>query len=145
MGENQFFDSAAEQLSRVPVQWVKHRSNNAANPCILKFISVTGFDGYGRFWRLVELLSDSPSHAIPREGEKGYKTYLLGLNFNDATEFESFIETLIEFDLAGIDAYGRRIVPLVEESALDIGKQRLHGSKGGKTASANRKRKQVQQ
>ena len=142
MDNDNFTAGAAAQLSRVPISWVKHEANNAGNPCMAQLIALTGFEGYGRFWRLVELLSDNSSHAIPRHDEQGYKTYLLGLMFTDAADFESYIATLIDLDLAAIDDYGRRVIPLVEASALSVGMSRYNGSRGGKAAAANRKRKQ---
>lgn len=142
MGIDNFAAGAAAQLSRVPISWVKHEAKNAGNPCYAQLIALTGFEGYGRWWRLVELVSDNPLHTIPRHDEQGYKAYLLGLCFSDAEEFENYISILLDLDLAIVDECGRRVIPLVEAAALDVGMSRFNGSKGGKAAAANRKRKQ---
>lgn len=142
MGINNFDEAAAARLSRVPIPWVKHEAKSAGDPCKAQLIALVGLEGYGRWWRLVELVADNPSHSIPRHDEKGYKAYLLGLMFTDAEEFEGFISTLLDLDLVITDEYGRRVIPLVEAAALDVGMSRLNGSKGGKAAAANRKRKQ---
>lgn len=130
---------AARALSNCPIPWVKHEAANAGNPCINQLISIAGMEGYGRFWRLVELLSASTSHAIPTTDETGYKRYSLGLGFTSATEFEAFITTLIDLDLAAVGNGGRRYIPLVDDTALAVGRSRLNGSKGGKAAARNRR------
>lgn len=135
-------DTAIAALSRCPIPWVKHEAANAGNPCINQLISVDGMEGYGRYWRLVELLLNTKSHAIPSSKEQGYKRYSLGLGFTDSEEFETFVNLLVDLELAAIDESGRRYIPLVDEAALTVGKNRYNGGKGGKTAAANRKRKQ---
>ena len=55
-------------------------------------------------------------------------------------EYEAFITTLIDLELVTVGSGGRRGMPLVDESALAIGKARLNGSKGGRTAARNRQR-----
>lgn len=132
---------AAAQLSRVPISWVKHRADSLNNPCMAQLVSFAGLEGYGRYWRLVELLADSPLHCIPTKEEQGYKSFMLGMQFTDVEEFECFVSTLLDLDLARLDQYGRRVIPLVESAALDVGMSRLNGSKGGRTAATNRKRK----
>lgn len=136
MGTN---DATAHELSRVPIPWVKHESRNAANPCIAQLIDLLGFEGYGRYWRLVELLSDSELHTVPLPGEYGYKRYQLGLRFSDSEQFASYLETLSTLDLVKPLDSGRYSVPIVEESAESIGKSRAAGRKGGRKAAENRR------
>ena len=142
MGANNFTACAAAALSHVPISWVKHEAKNAGDPCMMQLITLTGFEGYGRYWRLVELASTNPLHSIPQSNEQGYKAYFLGLNFTDAADFERYISILIDLDLLVTDNSGRRAIPLVEAAALSVGMNRYNGSRGGKTAAANRKRKQ---
>lgn len=130
----------ARALSNCPISWVKHEAANAGNPYLNQLISVGGMESYGRYWRLVELLSNTNAHAIPREGEQGYRGFQLGLYFNSPEEYEAFIATLIDLELVTVGSGGRRGMPLVDESALAIGKARLNGSKGGRTAARNRQR-----
>ena len=119
---------AARALSNCPISWVKHEAANAGNPYLNQLISVGGMESYGRYWRL------------PREGEQGYRGFQLGLHFNCPEEYEAFIATLIDLELVTVGSSGRRGMPLVDESALAIGKARLNGSKGGRTAARNRQR-----
>lgn len=134
-------DSAAVALSRCPIPWAKHEAANAANPCINQLIDVAGYEGYGRYWRLVELLLGTEAHSIPCEDEQGYKRYTFGLRFPNAKEFEAFLGLLVDLDLAAVDESGRRYIPLVDAAALTVGKNRYNGSKGGRVAARNRQAK----
>lgn len=143
MGYNKFEELDAYYRSHAkPILWVKHWANNAADPCISQLISLLGFEGYGRFWRLVELASNDPTHEIPYNGKQGYKGFVLGLQFSDSEAFEGFISTLIDLDLAFISEEGKRFISIVETAARDYGLRMVDGAKGGNKASANRKRKQ---
>ena len=133
-------ECAARGLSHRPVPWVKHEAANAGSPFINQLISLCGMAGYGRYWRLVELLSNTNAHAIPSQGEQGYRGFQLGLHFETPDEFEAFVSTLIDLELVTVSEGGRRGVPLVDESALAIGKARYNGSKGGRAAAQNRQR-----
>lgn len=132
---------AVRALSRCPIPWAKHAADNAGNPCINQLIEIAGYEGYGRYWRLVELLLGTETHSIPDNSEQGYKRYTLGLKFEDAEKFEEFIELLVDLDLAAVDESGRRYIPLVDEAALSVAKNRFNGSKGGKAAARNRQAK----
>lgn len=131
-------DYAVRVLSQCSIPWVKHAADNAGNPCANQLIDVAGYEGYGRYWRLVELLLGTKTHSIPDSSEQGYKRYTLGLRFANAEEFEEFIELLIDLDLAAVDGNGRRYIPIVDDAALSVAKNRFNGSKGGKAAARNR-------
>lgn len=134
-------DNAVRALSHCPIPWVKHAADNAGNPCINQLIEFVGYEGYGRYWRLIELLLGTEAHSIPSFGEQGYKRYTLGLRFAKADDFEEFIGLLVDLDLAAVDKNGRRYIPLVDEAAFSVAKNRFNGSKGGKTAARNRQAK----
>ena len=70
--------ATADCDSGFPVLWVRHESTITADPCVRQLIDQEGFEGYGRYWRLIELLSDSTTHEIPPIGARGYKRFLLG-------------------------------------------------------------------
>ena len=97
---------AARALSNCPISWVKHEAANAGNPYLNQLISVGGMESYGRYWRLIELLSNTNAHAIPREGEQGYRGFQLGLCFNSPEEYEAFIATLIDLELVTVGSGG---------------------------------------
>ena len=137
-------NGAARAYAKRPIPWVHHDAANAGNPCINQLISVAGVEGYGRFWRLVELLLQSETHAVPSSEEQGYRRFSIGLGFKDMGDFESFISLLIDLELIAIDGNGRRSIPIVDEAALKVGMSAYNGAKGGKAAAANR-RKQARQ
>ena len=53
---------AARALSNCPISWVKHEAANAGNPYLNQLISVGGMESYGRYWRLIELLSNTKAN-----------------------------------------------------------------------------------
>ncbi len=128
-----------ETLSMVSLPWVKHESRNAADPCITQLISMAGFEGYGRYWRLIELLSDSKTHEMPPIGERGSKRYQIGLGFTSMEALDSYLNTLLSLDLAERTERGCYRVPLVDRTANDIANARANGSKGGRKAALNRR------
>lgn len=132
-------DSAARALSRCPIPWAKHEAANAANPCVNQLIDVAGFEGYGRYWRLFELLLADASHSVPHRDEQGYKRYMFGLGFADAESFETFLGLLLDLDLIAADESGRRYIAVIEDAALAYGQRRYNGGKGGTQAAQNRR------
>ena len=121
------------------IQWVAHDTNNAANPCFAQLLKVRGNEGYGMYWQLVELVADTETHTIPREGEEGYKRLMLGLGFESAAAFEDFISTLQELEIVtGGDDEARRL-PVVDRAAEKLAAKRYSASKGGRTTAARRK------
>lgn len=128
--------------SGFPVLWVRHESTITADPCVRQLIDQEGFEGYGRYWRLIELLSDSTTHEIPPIGARGYKRFLLGLGFTDDESFDGFLNTLISLDLLERTKRGCYRVPLVDKAAESLALSKAYGSKGGRKAAANRKLKQ---
>lgn len=134
--------ATADVVSGSPVLWVRHESTITADPCVRQLIDQEGFEGYGRYWRLIELLSDSTTHEIPPIGVRGYKRFLLGLGFADDESFDEFLNVLISLDLLERTKRGCYRVPLVDKAAESLMKAKINGSKGGRTAAANRKLRQ---
>ena len=138
MGMSETDKRAAVYMGQCPLPWVKHETATAANPCIAQLINREGFEGYGRYWRLIELLSSCSNHAIPRQGEQNYKALIIGLGFETCEEFDEFISTLQDLELVISDGRGRRCIPTVDEAAYTVGMARYNGRKGGKAAARNR-------
>lgn len=138
MGINETDKRAAMFMGQCPLPWVKHETANAANPCIAQLINREGFEGYGRYWRLIELLSSNSNHAIPKQGERNYRALTIGLGFDTYEEFEEFISTLQDLELVVSDGRERRCIPIVDEAAYTVGMARYNGRKGGKAAARNR-------
>lgn len=143
MGDtNQFEQKAIRQYGRVPIPWAYHQSDNAADPFISQLIDLAGFEAYGRYWRLVELLLRDPNHVIPNEDERDYKRFMLHLKFDCVDDFNAFIDLLRDYALVEINEYGRLVIPIVEEAAQRVGADRSNGYKGAKARWGNQQRKQ---
>lgn len=132
------FKAAAMGTSSL-IPWVKHEARNAADPCIAQLIAQAGFEGYGRYWRLIELLADSPEHALPKVGERAFRRFQIGLRFEDEESFAGYLETLAALDLIERSEDGRCRIPLIDATAMKLEAARANGKKGGLKAAANRR------
>ena len=130
-------NQAGQTEGAFAVRWIRHESNFAADPCINQLIKTSGWEAYGRYWRLVEMLCASLAHYVPKRGEQGFKRYALGLDFDDEG-LEGFLSTLLELDLIETDENGRYRSPLVDAHVRDMLRNRENGRKGGHAASKNR-------
>lgn len=134
---------SSQDSSSSPIPWVKHWASNAADPCIAGLIETLGFEGYGRYWRLIELLSTAGTHELPNASERGYMRYQLGLKFGSdargAEECTAFLEALEALDLIERGEGGHYSVPIIEQTAQALMRNRENASKGGRTAAANRR------
>lgn len=128
-----------------PIQWVKHSAWYLADPLISHLIAVEGFEFYGRWWRLVELLMNDSAHAIPTTGERGYKRYLAGLGFRGDEELNGFIETLISYELLEDGGEGRYSAPLVNDAVRSVETLRASGRKGAEVRKEKRRAAEGQQ
>jgi len=75
--------------------YLKHDSNAAHDPKVAAMIQRFGMEGYGRFWRLAEILREQADHHLPR-GKWGLTSVAnaWGCAEKDADEFlESLIST----------------------------------------------------
>lgn len=47
--------------------WFPHDSNALGDPKVEALVAVYGFEGYGRFWSIIEKLRDQPEYRLPDE------------------------------------------------------------------------------
>jgi len=75
------------------MKWFKHFSNASSSESLEDLINDLGFDGYGRYWRLLEFLSDL------FDGETTFfrihkRTLRTCLRFKSATRLRCFVDTI---------------------------------------------------
>lgn len=119
------------------VQWLKHPSHIAGDPRIRRLILRRGHEGYGMLWSLLEMLATSQDHFIPQPNEQGFKRFAMGLDC-DETEFESFLNELVDLELLATGNDGRYRSPFVDDHVSTMLRNRANASKGGKAAARNR-------
>jgi hypothetical protein len=73
--------------------YLKHDSNASADPKMEAMILRYGMEGYGRFWRMAEILRDQTDHRLPRR--KWGLTALARAWGCDETNADAFLEALI--------------------------------------------------
>ena len=122
---------------RVP--WFKHETGNASDPCIRQLINETGFEGYGRYMALNEMLGNAHSHHVPKDGEAAASAYASCLGFESRNDFNSFLSYLHHLGLLIVDESGHYRSPTIDAAAEGIAKKKASGRKGGQAAARNRR------
>lgn len=131
----------AERLSDEPMAFFPHDADAANDMKCRKLIRRCGFEGYGRWWRLCELLASTSGHAIPVDTTEDLEILAEVLRFDSgcfgdefiaAEECKSFIETLLEIGLLKRNKDMFVENSRMRKNALYYGQQRANGRKGGR-------------
>lgn len=118
-----------------------HDSNASNDIKCQRLIRRLGWSGYGRWWRVCELLASNKGHVIPFSTEED--KLILGdvLQFGDGSNFcellcieevTAFVDQLLSIGLLQTDENGCLENPRMHENALSFGKKRAAGRKGGR-------------
>ncbi len=132
---------SADELAEDPMAYFPHDSNSANDIKCQRLIVRLGWSGYGRWWRVCELLASNKGHVIPF---KFHEDKLLlgnalelgnGGSFDEfmcAEEAEKFVDNLLDIGLLQQDENGCLENPRMHKNALSFGKKRAAGRKGGR-------------
>ena len=131
---------AIAERSREPMAFFPHDSTASQDLKCQRLLHRRGFDGYGRWWRLCELLASTEGHEIPVEtvedicilaGALGFGT---GGAFDDriaAEECRAFVDDLIDIGLVELEDGAISSTRMMKNAAY-FGRQKHNGSKGGR-------------
>lgn len=134
-----------ERLSDEPMAFFPHDADAANDMKCRKLIRRCGFEGYGRWWRLCELLASTSGHAIPVDTTEDLEILAEVLRFDSggfgdelvaAEECRFFIETLLEIGLLKRNKDMFVENSRMKNNALYYGQQRANGRKGGRPKKA---------
>ena len=83
--------------------YFSHDSNARHDPKILAMKSVYGYQGYGWYWAIIEMMREQESYKLPLSGKYKFDGFAMQLNCKPE-EAEKFINDCInEFDLLKSD------------------------------------------
>lgn len=131
----------ASELAQDRLAYFPHDSNASNDIKCQRLIRRLGWSGYGRWWRVCELLASNKGHVIPFSTEED--KLILGdvLQFGDGFNFcellcieevTAFVDQLLSIGLLQTDENGCLENPRMHENALSFGKKRAAGRKGGR-------------
>ncbi len=128
-----------------PMAFFPHDSGAADDSACRKLLRRHGFEGYGRWWRICELLAGTKGHELPVSEEDDLMNLAEELRFiagpfSELQALESckeFIEDLVSLGLLRVTEDGGVASGRMDRNANYFGAKRWGGRKGG----SKRKRK----
>ena len=115
-----------------PMDWFRHDSDAASDIKCRKLVRRCGMAGYGRWWRICELLAGSTGHAVSVRTEEEAEMLADDLALDSTAELVDFLECLCEIGLLSGMGDGEFTSARMSESALAVGKKRAAGKSGGR-------------
>lgn len=133
--------SEVQKAAAAPMVYFPHDADAANDIKCRRLIKRLGFDGYGRWWRLCELMASTTGHAVPVETDEDWEIlgevlgYGTGGAFDDelaAEDAKRFVSTLIDIGLLTRTQDGKVENSRMQNNAAYFGKQRVNGKRGGR-------------
>lgn len=128
-------DALAED-ARKPMDYFSHDADAASDIKCRKLIRRCGMAGYGRWWRLCELLASASGHAVSARTEEEVEMLADDLMFDDPSELVDFLSTLCEIGLLSGMGDGEFTSERMLQNALKVGAKRAAGRLGGRPRKA---------
>lgn len=123
--------------SLAPMLFFPHDSDSALDIKCKRLILRHGYEGYGRWWRLCELMASTAGHSVPCATAEDIDILCEELRCN-VQELQRLIQTLSDVGLIDDEmaADGRIASERMVRNSLYFGRKRVAGRKGGKGRKA---------
>ena len=124
-------DEIAAEASK-PMDYFPHDSAAYSDVKIRKLVRRCGMEGYGRWWRLCEILAATKGHRLCLSCEEEVEMLADDLMFDGSAELVDFLSTLSSVGL--IDGFGDGEVwsARMLENSMKVGRMRAGGKMGGR-------------
>lgn len=126
-----------------PLKWFKHDVRASQDEKCQKLLLVGGYEAYGRFWKLCELLADKHGHAFHTDDVLEVKILANTLQFDDTDDLQDFLDTLARFELIDSNLFSQDNIVTssrMNKTAYEDGAKRI-GSRERKRAYDERQKK----
>lgn len=132
---------SADELAADRLAYFPHDSNAANDIKCQRLLMRQGWSGYGRWWRVCELLASNKGHVIPFANSEDRLLLGKALQFGTGGVFDdlmcdeevtAFVNDLLDMGLLQADENGCLENPRMHKNALSFGKKRAAGRKGGR-------------
>ena len=119
--------------SLAPMLFFPHDADSATDIKCKRLILRHGYEGYGRWWRLCELMAGTDGHVLPCASAEDIDILCEELRCN-VQELQRLLQTLAEVGLIDADLIGegRIASERMSRNALYFGRKRVAGRKGGR-------------
>ncbi|EMZ42689.1 Lin1244/Lin1753 domain-containing protein [Atopobium minutum] len=117
-----------------PLPYFSHDNNAAEDIKCQRLLVRDGFEAYGRWWRVCELMAMYTGHKVPFSTEEDFFILAKQLMFDDEQKLIEFIKLLADVGLISSEALGNGeiVSDRMNANAQTIGKQRAAGLLGGR-------------
>ena len=125
-----------EEGAAKPMAFFPHDTNASQDMKIELLLDDFGMAGYGRWWRLCELLGAADGHRIEMGNARVAKVVARNLMFESVGELMEFVTELADIGLIEMPGDGFISSRRMDRNAEYFGRKRAAGRKGGMTKRA---------
>lgn len=115
-----------------PMKYFSHDSNAAQDIKCRRLLRRLGMEGYGRWWRLCELLAATDGHKLSIETEEDAEIIAEELHLDGQHELMDYLQVLVDVGLIHMPGDGTVWSERMLTNAEYFGKLRANGKRGGR-------------
>lgn len=115
-----------------PMKYFSHDSNAASDIKCRRLLRRLGMEGYGRWWRLCELLAATDGHKLSIETEEDAEIIAEELHLDGHQELMRYLQVLVDVGLIHMPGDGYVWSERMLTNAEYFGKLRANGKRGGR-------------
>lgn len=115
-----------------PMKYFSHDSNAAQDIKCRRLLRRLGMEGYGRWWRLCELLAATDGHKLGIETEEDAEIIAEELHLDGHQELMKYLQVLADVGLIRMPGDGYVWSERMLTNAEYFGKLRANGKRGGR-------------
>lgn len=115
-----------------PMKYFSHDSNAAQDIKCRRLLRRLGMEGYGRWWRLCELLAATDGHKLGIETEEDAEIIAEELHLDGHQELMRYLQVLVDVGLIHMPGDGYVWSERMLTNAEYFGKLRANGKRGGR-------------
>ena len=119
-----------------PMKYFSHDSNAAQDIKCRRLLRRLGMEGYGRWWRLCELLAATDGHKLSIESEEDAEIIAEELHLDGHQELMRYLQVLVDVGLIHMPGDGYVWSERMLINAEYFGKRRAAGRKGGRSVKS---------
>ena len=115
-----------------PMDWFKHDANAYADIKCRRLLRRLGMAGYGRWWRLCEIMASTNGHRPSIESEEDAEILAEELQLDSVHELMDFLLVLVDVGLIDMPGDGTFSSKRMLSNAMTFGNNRANGKLGGR-------------
>ena len=121
-----------EREAARPMEWFKHDANASQDIKCKRLVRRLGMEGYGRWWRLCEMLASTNDHMLNLESAEDAEIIADELMLDGVSELMGFVQTLADVGLVMMPGDGTVYSERMLSNAATFGNNRANGRLGGR-------------